>query len=64
MHIDNIQLAMGGYGDWQLHLSIALVYLFQAREITEILNFQTPKGKKYFMAFVTSEPVDKYQACF
>ena len=41
-----------------------LVYLFQAREITEILNFQTPKGKKYFMAFVTSEPVDKYQACF
>ena len=54
---------MGSYGDWQLHLSIALVYLFQAREITEILNFQPPKGKKYFMAFVTSEPVDKYQAC-
>lgn len=29
MHIDNIQLAMGSYGDWQLHLSIALVYCFK-----------------------------------
>lgn len=43
MHSNNIQLAMG-IGNY--YLSIALIYLIQAREITKLLKFQTPKEKK------------------
>lgn len=48
-------------GDDNYNLSITLVYLIQAREITELLNFKTPKEKAFkdYMAFVTDEPVDK-----
>ena len=48
MHIDNIQLAMGSNGDWQLHLSIAPCLFVSSTRNNRNLELSNSKRKKIF----------------